>query len=460
MRDKALAAIARYGMISQNDRVLVALSGGADSVALLHFLHALRGDWGLELGALHLNHKLRGEESERDEAFVRALCRELDLPLAVEAAEIAALARQAGEGVEACGRRLRYAFFAREAEKAGGKVALAHTASDNAETLLINLVRGSALRGLAGIPPVRGVFVRPLIACPREEIEAYCHQNALAWVEDSTNRSDDYTRNRIRRQVLPLLKAESPRFLDKVTDLAQSLREDADYLDALADRETARLARPDHALDRAGFLALPKVLQGRVLAALLRSKSIPPERAAIDGMRRAITLGRGGRQLSPDVVFACGEDAFTLKAPSKSQPYFEVRVDISALASGDIWVEANRGKRIGLQLEGEGSRKKSSKVQKKDLNYCLDYDRIGKVVTLRGRLAGDRLRIPGRGCTKTLKNLFQESGVCGTERQAAIILADRDGPIWVEGFGPDERAAADERTTRTIIIEVLTEEKA
>ncbi|MCL2578720.1 MAG: tRNA lysidine(34) synthetase TilS [Oscillospiraceae bacterium] len=457
MRTKALAAAARQ--LSKNDRVLVAFSGGADSVVLFHFLCTLRDEWRLEIGALHLNHNLRGEESDRDETFVRAFCAEREVPLIVERADVNALAKQAGKSIEQCGRDVRYDFFAREAEKTAAKVALAHTASDNAETLLINLIRGSALRGFCGIPPVRGFYIRPLIDCTRDEVETYCRENNLSWVEDSTNRSDEYTRNRIRLQVLPLLKAENPRLLEKITDLTSALREDADYLDFLARQALGGLVCPNGRLERTGFLALPGPLQGRVLTELIKSRDGSIGRAVIEDIKTRIIAGSGGIQLAADLFFECDAIGFSIAPPAKDYLYFEQPVDRTALEAGQIVIGGLAGKTATLCLDTADRLKKSSKVQKKDLNYCLDYDRIGDVVSLRGRIAGDKLAIPGRGCRKTLKNLFQESNVKSCARAGKVILADADGPLWVEGLGPDERAAVNIHTTKILMIQVTAEEK-
>ena len=456
MRDKALAAIAEYNMIGQGDRVLAGCSGGADSVALLHFLCELRAQWGLELGALHFNHRLRGEESERDEAFVRGLCRQWQLPLTVERADVKEAAKQAGESTEQCGRRLRYDFFEREAAGRSASVATAHTLSDSAETMLINLARGTALRGLAGIPPVRGIFIRPLITCTREEIERYCRENALSWVEDSSNQSDDYTRNRIRRHLLPLLAEENPRFADRVSGLLKALRADADYLNKLAAEAKDRLAQPGGSLERAGFLALDPALRGRVLASLLREAGIEADSALIDGMSAIIAAGAGSRQVSGEVMFSCAGGGFSLSAVEKERApvCFSASFALSTLESGEAQAEVFAGKKVHLSLKTGNIQKKLTNFQKKDLTYCLDYDRIVNVVNLRGRLPGDKLRLPGRGCSKTLKNLFQEKGVGARERLGQVVLADREGVLWVEGLGPDERAAVTEKTVRALVIEI------
>ena len=209
LRAKALEAVERYQMIQPGDTVAAGVSGGADSVALLDFLRHLRRSVPFTLLVCHLDHQLRGEESRRDAAFVRELAERWGLPYRCRQADAAAWARLHRLTVEEAGRQLRYAFF-RECAGETGKIATAHTLSDSMETVLLNLCRGTGPRGLRGIPPVRGNIIRPLFACTRREVEDYCQERGLAFVTDSTNLLPDYSRNRIRLEVLPRLELLNP----------------------------------------------------------------------------------------------------------------------------------------------------------------------------------------------------------------------------------------------------------
>ena len=192
MRNKILVWCREQALFPSGAHVVCAVSGGADSVAMLHALCALRAELGITVSAAHFNHRLRGAESDRDEAFVRTLCQTLGVSLSVSGADVAAHAARTGESVEEAARELRYAFFA----QLDGLIATAHTADDNLETVLLNLTRGTSLRGLCGIPPKRERIVRPMLCLTRREIEAYLTENALAHVEDSTNAAPDARRNR------------------------------------------------------------------------------------------------------------------------------------------------------------------------------------------------------------------------------------------------------------------------
>ena len=220
MLNKLQSFICGHQMICAGDRVVCAVSGGADSVALLFSLYLLREKLEFTLTAAHFNHGLRGEESQRDEEFVRGLCDRLDIPLQVGSAQV-----KAGEkGLEAAARDARYGFF----YTLEGKIATAHTANDNAETVLMHLVRGTGLKGLGGIAPVRGRLIRPMLDITRNEVLAFLQEYNLSFVEDSSNGTDDFLRNRLRHNVFPLLEQENPRLAENMSAIAQRLRLDED----------------------------------------------------------------------------------------------------------------------------------------------------------------------------------------------------------------------------------------
>ena len=225
----------QQGMLpAAGETVLCAVSGGRDSVCLLHYLASLGRRRGFAVAAAHYNHLMR-PTAGRDEAFVAGLCRELSVPLYVERGDVRAIARQEGWGVEEAGRRLRYDFLERTADAIGAsRIATAHHLSDQAETVVLNLLRGTGPEGLAGIPPVRGRLIRPLHQTPRQEIEAYLKAHGLGHVEDETNDSMDFTRNRLRQEVWPLLVTLHPAPERSIARAAAILRRENVFLDRLA----------------------------------------------------------------------------------------------------------------------------------------------------------------------------------------------------------------------------------
>ena len=290
MKDKVKNTILKYDMLPQDLRnVTVALSGGADSVALLYSLYLLKDELNITLSACHINHNLRGEESDGDELFARRLCRRLDIPLYVRNIRVSDYAGK-HESIELAARRIRYDFFS---ELGGDRlIATAHTASDNCETVLINLVRGTALSGLCGIPPKRDNIIRPLIDCTREEIEQFCKENSLEYVTDSTNLSDDYTRNKLRLNVIPLLKKINPSLMASVGRMSQAVALDDKYLDKIASIEKNK-AEKDGKYYVPALSELDECILRRVVAMILEEGNITTNALNITKTVQIIRDGKG-----------------------------------------------------------------------------------------------------------------------------------------------------------------------
>lgn len=231
MSNPFLKAVDTYCLFEYNDKIAVALSGGADSVSLLHMLCSVKEKYNLTLFAIHINHMIRGAEAERDESFCREFCKRLGIELFVKRIDVPALAKNEKISTELCGRNVRYSAFEEISKKLCCKIATAHTLSDNAETLMINLARGTSLNGICAIPARRGNIIRPLILCDRAYIENYCRENSLNFVTDSTNLTDDYTRNKIRHNVITELKSVNPSFETSVKRLCDDARLVVEYLD-------------------------------------------------------------------------------------------------------------------------------------------------------------------------------------------------------------------------------------
>lgn len=454
----AKAAIQTENMLSRGDRLIVGLSGGADSVALLHFLYCNAELYDIKLTAVHLNHSLRGEESDRDEQFVRELCKRLDIPLIVETKQIAQIAAQSGQSIEQCAREVRYDFFCRAAHQVcADKIATAHTLSDSIETVLINLARGTALRGLCGIPPVREfkeyTVIRPLIRCTREQIEAYCSSHSLDFVTDSTNLEDEYTRNRIRHNVVPALSEGNSAFSASVQWTMDALAADDDYMNQITLAAEKEAESSHDCYNRDKLVHLHTSVRRRVLNQLLRDRDIPQSRQRIVQLESLLkdddTVQLNGswycKSSEHELLFYKYQDELM----DKITP---IQID-NLEASREVDVFSDKKLKIKY-TEYEEFEENHQKLQKV-LKNALDYDKIEKIVKIRGRISGDSVRLAGRGCTKTLKKLCNEAGLDKRERTRMIVLEDKNGLLWVEGFGVAESVAIDKTTRRALFLEVV-----
>ena len=400
--------------------VAVAVSGGADSVALLNVMLTLSNEYGFEVFAAHFNHKLRGGESERDMLFVRNLCEKLGVKLVCGEGDVAARAREKKIGTELAARQMRYDFFDK---LAADLVATAHTASDNLETVIFNLTRGSGISGLCGIPPKRDKYIRPLIFCTRAQIEEYCKLNNLAYVTDSTNLSDDYTRNLIRHKIVPVLRDINPSVENNVTNTSLELRFDRDMLDVIANKEYEKIIT-DKGLSVKNLAALGGAVSGRVLRRFCTEKTgISPDHKHTEDLFDVAVI-RGGR-CSLEGGFIAERQKGILKITHVSS---EVKFKVE--------IERRKNDLI----------KKDKKVNSLLLKNLLDCGKIVGEPIVRTRRDGDKIRLAGRGCTKTLKQLYNENGIPLNMRKNLPVIADGTGVVWVCGIGAAERAAATENS--------------
>ncbi|MBD5113089.1 MAG: tRNA lysidine(34) synthetase TilS [Ruminococcaceae bacterium] len=272
--------VRKFKMTENFTSVAVALSGGADSVSLLCALSESADSLGITLCACHLNHGLRGAESDRDEEFCKLLCEKMQIPIYTNRIDVKTLQNK-HEGIENAARRARYAFFREIHERVGGVIATAHTASDNAETVLLNLTRGTGLRGLCGIPPQREFIIRPLLNVTREDVERYLDSLGQDFVTDCTNLSEDYTRNKIRLNVIPQLEEINPAFSKAVTRMCESAREDCEFLEELAEHALAD-AKSGRGYDAAKIHVLPEAVKSRAVKKILEDGGIEPSALRIN----------------------------------------------------------------------------------------------------------------------------------------------------------------------------------
>lgn len=456
LEQKALAALSQYELLHRGDRVTVGVSGGADSVALLSFLYAKKKEYDLTLTVCHVHHGLRGKEADEDEDFVRSLAAGFDLPFLCYHADAAARAEQWHCSTEEAGRRLRYEFFEQTAGETG-LIATAHTLDDNTETVLLNLIRGTGLHGLCGIPRRRGNIIRPLLDVTRTEVEEYLAVQGFSYRTDSTNLTDDYTRNVIRHHILPQMTALNPAFLQASGRMAAQLTAQWQLTERLADTAQQELAAAGGELSRQGFLSLPEPVADRLLLRLLEQAGIPRSAAAVQRMRGAIeegkTLDLAGRQW---FLIVTG-DTFRLVHRPQGEP--EAVTVPPAEGEGEVILPFGRGKTVKLTYCYKSDGKVPEKFNNYPLKNALDCDKIMGNLVLRPRREGDRLQKYPAAPARRLGTLWGEAAVPALLRGTLAVIADDRGVLWAEELGNDHRAAVGPDTRRIVIIELLEEKQ-
>lgn len=429
----------RHRMLDHSTGVLVALSGGGDSVALLHLLLPICRERGLPVVAFHLNHLLRGAESERDEQFVRALCERLSVPLVVRRAEIAALAKERGISIELAAREERYRLLRScAAEQALSQIATAHTASDNLETVLFHLARGSGLDGLCGIPPVRGPLIRPLIAHTGESLRAYLRAHSLPFVEDSTNALPLYTRNRLRQNVIAPLREELPHAEETAARACELLRRDAACLQQLS-QQLLQAAAPDGRARRAALTAAPDAVLSRALRTLAEdSLGVSLSSRHTEALLSLLREGKTGDRLQlPGGVALLTHHALLFERTGAAEPFFSQLLTPGA--------HILPGGTLTLREAGE----KLNSLFNPDLLDCATI--IGNLV-VRERLPGDRVELPN-GRSRLLKKLLIDRKIDRDRRRLIPVVCDDAGPIWTPLTGASSRCRAKQGALHTFALE-------
>ena len=418
MLNKLTAFIRRYEMLQPGDNVICAVSGGADSMALLWAMYLLRDKLKIQLSAAHFNHRLRGDESDRDEAFVADFCKGYGIDFVAGSGNVTAGAK----GLEAAAREARYAFL----RSLPGKIATAHTASDNAETVLLHLVRGTGLKGLGGITPVSGNVIRPMLTVTREEVLAFLAEYSIPFVEDSSNAEDDFLRNRLRHHIVPLLQKENPSLAQNLSAMALRLRQDEQTLEAIArDKYTNKVPQ---------LLAMDPGIRSRVLAKILMNAGVKePEAAHIAALEQLLKSPKPSAkaEFPGGVTIARNYDVLETAEKGESLQPLEL-CDSVAVA----------GYRISC---GPNTREEQTAVS-------FAVVPRGKVF-VRPRQEGDTIRL--NAGTKSLKKLFIDKKIPAAKRGQIPVIADDVGVLGVAGIGANVGRLSDAPDSVRITIEEI-----
>ena len=415
MLNKLLHFLREYDMVSPGERVICAVSGGADSVAMLFAFYLLKDKLGIALEAAHFNHHLRGEESDRDETFVREFCERYEIALHVGSGEV----KPGKKGLEAAARDARYEFL----RSLNGKIATAHTADDNAETVLMHLIRGTGLKGLGGITPVHGKVIRPMLNVTRKDVEAFLKEWCLSHIEDSSNESDAFLRNRVRHHVMPLLYGENPRIAENLSQMAQRLREDEILLSRQADFETLPTVE--------SLKTMPSAQRSRCLERFLKESGVKEPEDCHIAMAEALVFSQ---KPSARASFPGGVTI------ARNYGRLEALAEDAALET------------VALHCPGEmelpGLRVSCYPAEEiVNTPDCFTVRPVGEI-KIRSRQSGDAVRLSGG--TKSLKKLFIDRKIPAVQRGRIPVLCDERGILGIYSIGVNLDRAAEELPAVTV----------
>lgn len=455
---KVKETIRKYRMLSPGDRVIVAVSGGPDSVCLLSVLHALAKDLDLTLQVAHLDHRFRGTESAADARFVEELAKDLGIAAAIESRDVPAYCAERGLSAQAGAREVRYAFLQQLAKSTGARrIALGHTADDQAETLLMRLVRGAGISGLSAIPPVRENIIRPLIGITRGEVLAYLQGQGIDFRTDPSNRTPVYTRNRVRHEVLPVLERFNPRIIEALAAEADLLRDENDAIEAMLPGIMLKVLHAEGDAVRMGREEFGRLLPALRRRVLRKAIELAAGDDAIDHswIRTGEALGfmaeaQSGRsmELPGGLLLEREYDGLVIRA-RKRETDFCVPLAVpgeSAVPAARLVIETAIVDNLPDPDAGEG-------------NYLwqavFDYDKIPLPLYLRNRRPGDRFCPAGMdGRSKKLQDYFVDEKVPRMRRNAAPLLATEQDVVWIVGMRTDGRFLPGPETKKVLVVQV------
>lgn len=427
MLNKLERFIRQHRLIIPGDRVICAVSGGADSMALLMGLYLLREKLGITLEAAHFNHGLRGAESDEDEAFVRDFCHGLSIPFHCGSGQVVA----GKKGLEAAAREVRYGYLA----SLGGKIATAHTADDNAETVLMHLLRGTGLKGLGAIAPSRNGIIRPMLSITRKQLLAFLDEYHLKYRTDSSNNGDQFLRNRLRHHVMPLMMQENPRFSENLSAMALRLRLDEEALQELAVLEEPLSVRR--------LADQPSAVRYRILERFLKEHGVPEPESEHLMQAEALVFSRNpsAKLRLPGGVCLYRQYDILCCGTRQDSPAEQCLTCPGVIEFGDFLLTCKEANEI---------------INSKE---CFTVHIQGELM-VHSRQTGDELRLAGG--TKSLKKLYIDKKIPADRRPFIPVLSDENGVAGVYGIGVDLNHAAKELPAWQIVItqknELLEEE--
>lgn len=425
MNNKVLKTVKKYNMLSKGDRVLIGVSGGADSIALLEFFVSVKEKYDLDICVAHIEHGIRGEDSVNDAEFVENYCKKLGVNFYLKTIDAPNLAKKAKMGVEEYSRMARYDFFNTiECDK----IATAHNLTDNIETLLFRLARGTGLKGACSIPAVRGKIIRPFIEVSSGEIRKWCNDNNIPYRVDCTNSDSAYSRNLIRLEILPLFEKLNANYQDNIENFISDVNEDYAFIDNYVKSIYPKIIK-NNEIDLLKLNELDLSIKKRILIMFFDENGYSLNRIHLQSVID-ITLKSGKTQIK--------ENVFAISAKGK------IRIaKFNDLNKKDEFVTKI------LNID---------EFKDKNIDFYCDCDKIVGNIIIRAKQAGDRIKPAGRNVSKTLKKLFNESAYPIEKRDKKIVVCDDFGIVGVIGLCADERVKVDCNTAKILTIKLPSED--
>ena len=469
--------ITEYEMFESGDGILVGVSGGADSLSLLHVLMVIGKERGWIVAAAHLNHCFRGEEADRDQTHVIQICKKWNIPLLDRKIDVQAIADEKGMSSEEAGREVRYALFEEAMKKFGcNKKAVAQNMDDQAETVLMNLIRGSGTEGLKGMEFVRGNIYRPLLNIPRFEIEKYCDENFISYVNDSTNFEPIYARNKIRLQLLPYIKKTfNPAITENLFRLSRGASEENDFLEQLGRVTLAKIRETEGDTDSyynldtnpdsdkeikilAGeLIKLHPAMAKRVLRIAIREvagdlKGI--ERKHVDAALKIAGEHTGSACQLPNKIRI--KKSYDWLIISKERQNTLIDVEKNGQKCYHILVYGKNILPDGTIVEMEKLELETEKELKKEfMTEYLDFKKLNTQLVARYRMAGDRFTPIGMRGSKKLKNFFIDRKIPKEKREDFLLICDGREVVWVTSDVISERYKLDKDSSEILKIKII-----
>jgi len=458
---KVKKTIRKYHLLNAGDRVLVAVSGGPDSVCLLSVLQTFAKELDLTLHLAHLNHLFRGKESADDALFVADLAHKTGIPVTIEQVDVPAFCRERGLSAQAGAREVRYAFLDRVARSVNAsRIATGHTATDQAETILMRLLRGAGISGLSAIPPKRGNIIRPLIESTREEILTYLHAAALPFVSDSSNAKPVYMRNRIRMELLPLLKGFNPRIVETLAFEAALIRDEDEAMRFCLDEKASGVFMQENAtvvIKRTEFRNLLPALRRRILKKTADLCGADSSRISVVQIEQALTFmeeTQTGRTMNflPGLTIEREYDRFLVTATG-APAAFSRTIALAGLTAVP---------ELGIEIEivpGEPGTP-AWDIQNYRWQAVFDYDKMGLPLTVRSRRPGDVFCPSGMGGRhKKLQDYLVDEKIPRRNRDRVPLICAGNDIVWVLGYRTDERFLPSPDSRRVMMVRVRDENR-